>query len=89
MAAGTLAPWVTRSLADMTLSVCNMDIIVFLEKCFSINYNVSELKNHAIHILSKTSNIRHILVGNKKVNDSDIVGASSVAAASTTSLFST
>ena len=37
----------------------------------------------------KTSNIRRILVGNKIVDHSDVVGASPVGAASTTSSFST
>ena len=36
----------------------------------------------------KTSNIKHILLGNKIVDHSDIVGASPVGAAPTTSLFS-
>ena len=37
----------------------------------------------------KTSNIRHILVGNEIVNHSDVVGASPVGAAPTTSSFLT
>ena len=37
----------------------------------------------------KTSNIRRILVGNKIVDHSDVVGASPVGAAPTTSSFST
>ena len=37
----------------------------------------------------KTSNISHILVGNKIVDNSDVVGASPVGAAPTTSSFST
>ena len=37
----------------------------------------------------KTSNIRHTLVGNKIVDHSDVVGASPVGAAPTTSPFST
>ena len=37
----------------------------------------------------KVSNIRHILVGNKIVDHSDVVGASPVGAAPTTSSFST
>ena len=44
--------------------------------CESINYR-------------KTSNIRRNLVGNKTVDHSDVVGASPVGAAPTTSLFST
>ena len=37
----------------------------------------------------KTSNIRHTFVGNKVVDDSDVVGAWPVGAAPTTSSFST
>ena len=37
----------------------------------------------------KTSNISHTLVGNKIVDNSDVVGASPVSAAPTTSSFST
>ena len=37
----------------------------------------------------KTSNISRILVGNKIIDDSDVVGASPVGAAPTTSSFST
>ena len=37
----------------------------------------------------RVSNIRHILVGNKIVDHSDVVGASPVGAAPTTSSFST
>ena len=37
----------------------------------------------------KTSNISRTLVGNKIVDNSDVVGASPVGAAPTTSLFST
>ena len=44
--------------------------------------------NHMIGY-RKTSNIRRTLVGNKIVNHSDVVGASSVGAALTTSSFST
>ena len=40
-------------------------------------------------IYRKTSNIRHTLVANKIVDHSDVVGASSVGAAPTTSSFST
>ena len=37
----------------------------------------------------KTSNISHTLIGNKIVDNSDVVGASPVGAAPTTSSFST
>ena len=42
-----------------------------------------------IEIYRKTSNIRRTLVGNKIVDHSDVVGASPVGAAPTTSSFST
>ena len=40
-----------------------------------------------IGMYRQTSNLRHILVGNKLVDHSDIVGASPVGAAPTTSSF--
>ena len=40
-------------------------------------------------IYHQTSNISHILVGNKSVDHSDVAGASPVGAAPTTSPFST
>ena len=42
-----------------------------------------------MYIYRKTSNISRTLVGNKIVDNSDVVGASPVAAAPTTSSFST
>ena len=44
---------------------------------------------HSITIYRKVSNIRRTLVGNKIVDHSDVVGASPVGAAPTTSSFST
>ena len=49
-------------------------------------HNSSALKHWSYR---KTSNIRRILVGNKIVDNSDVVGASPVGAAPTTSSFST
>ena len=40
-------------------------------------------------VYHKTSNIRRTLVGNKIIDNSDVVGASPVGAAPTTSSFST
>ena len=48
-----------------------------------------EIKIIIKNIYCKTSNIRRILVGNKIVDHSDVVGASPVGAAPTTSQFST
>ena len=42
-----------------------------------------------IYIYRKTSNISHTFVGNKIVDNSDVVGASPAGAAPTTSSFST
>ena len=42
-----------------------------------------------VYIYRKTSNISRTLVGNKIVDNSDVVGASPVGAAPTTSSFST
>ena len=42
-----------------------------------------------MHDYRKTSNISHTLVGNKTADNSDVVGASPVGAAPTTSSFST
>ena len=44
---------------------------------------------YIIYIYRKTSNISHTLVGNKIVDNSDVVGVSPVGAAPTTSSFST
>ena len=41
-----------------------------------------------IHAYRKTSNISHTLLGNKIIDNSDVVGASPVGAAPTTSSFS-
>ena len=47
------------------------------------------MENPTSHTYRKTSNISHTLVGNKIVDHSDVVGASPVGAAPTTSSFST
>ena len=44
---------------------------------------------HLVHIYRQVSNIRRTLVGNGIVDHSDVVGASPVGAALTTSSFST
>ena len=55
--------------------IFNIDAII-LSRCFFVLYR-------------KTSNISRTLVGNKIVDNSDVVGASPVGAAPTTSSFST
>ena len=45
--------------------------------------------NHSNYVYRQVSNIRRTLVGNKFVDHSDVVGASPVGAAPTTSSFST
>ena len=47
------------------------------------------MTHKALHAYRKTSNISRTLVGNKIVDNSDVVGASPVGAAPTTSSFST
>ena len=67
---------------------------------FSIFFQIIDLDDWQIHVTKlkyfsyyltyrKTSNIRRTLVGNKIVDHSDVVGASPVGAAPTTSSFST
>ena len=50
---------------------------------------MSVMETSQINSYRKTSNIRRILVGNNIVDHSDVVGASPVGAALTTSSFST
>ena len=52
-----------------------------------LNYTNFQYVRFAIY--RKTYNIRRILVGNKIIDHSDVVGASPVGAAPTTSSFST
>ena len=58
-----------------------------------IMYKQGQLDIPAAHNLAvnyrKTSNISHTIVGNKIVDNSDVVGASPVGTAPTTSSFST
>ena len=54
-----------------------------------IEYNFVGLSLTIKHTCHQTSNISHTLVGNKLPDHSDVVGASPVSAASTTSSFST
>ena len=56
----------------------------FLSIIFSMRYVTPVCSEYR-----KTSNISRILVGNKIVDNSDVVGASPVGAAPTTSSFST
>ena len=72
-----------------------MDKCTWLEQNCLYNHNKTKHKqqNHArvLWALSyrKVNNIRRTLVGNKIVDHSDVVGASPVGAAPTTSSFST
>ena len=56
---------------------------------FCLYLNVLKLAQAKWHMYRKTSNISHTLVGNKIVDHSDVVGASPVGAAPTTSSVST
>ena len=79
----------------MILHIWNISI--WCDEYFQDNKTVSQdLDNELIkpwwnesHIYRKTSNIRPTLVGNNIVNHSDVVGASPVGAAATTSSFLT
>ena len=73
MAADALAPCITKSSADIDRVQGAISVFRNDRKC---NY-------------CKTSNISRILVGNKIVDNSDVVGASPVGTAPTTSSFST
>ena len=52
-------------------------------------WNLKLMTRNQIDTYSKTSNISRTLVGNEFVDNSDVVGASPVGAAPTTSSFST
>ena len=52
-------------------------------------YAINWGNNLGVPYYRKTSNINHTFVGNKIVDHSDVVGASPVGAAPTTSSFST
>ena len=52
-------------------------------------HELNDLSWNDYHTYCKTSNIRRTLVGNKIVDHSDVVGASPVGAAPTTSSFLT
>ena len=62
--------------------------LVVYRKTSDFHYNPS-LKCDPNNMYRKTSNISGTLAGNKIVDHSDVVGASPVGAASTTSSFST
>ena len=62
--------------------------------CVNVDPDLCHPLDMALHVLSHNeyclvSNIRRTLVGNKSVDHSDVVGASPVGAAPTTSSFST
>ena len=76
----------------------NFDVFFFASLQMVLKKNSGfavSLSRHDTHVTSlygicrKVSNIRRTLVGNKNVDHSDVVGASPVGAARTTSSFST
>ena len=71
-----LLPDGTKPSPESMLTLSSMDSMAFTWQQFSRQYR-------------KTSNIRRIVVGNKIVDHSDVVGASPVGIAPTTSSFST
>ena len=62
---------------------------MLINHSLDISFYSVKLWHHVITGYRKTSNISRTLLGNKIVDHSDVVGASPVGAASTTSSFST
>ena len=73
--------YITALKCDLYHQIISSNAIDYLDESWS--YMMKDLNYR------KTSNIRRTLVGNKIVNNSDVVGASPVGAAPTTSSFST
>ena len=73
----------TKELMDKYLS----HYFIIDDKWAHLNWKTYKLNNSAYY--RKVSNIRRTLIGNKIVDNSDVVGASLVGAAPTTSSLST
>ena len=71
------------------LPVPFMDPIWWLGDCFGQHWWCSDIGLECFYLYRQVSNIRRTLVGNKIVDNSDVVGASPVGAAPTTSSLST
>ena len=74
--------------AEINKSLLALKVIIALALSKFVHLVVCR-RNKLLAILCKTSNISRTLVGNKIVDNSDVVGASPVGAAPTTSSFST
>ena len=61
----------------------------FYLKCLKVFVQENAIENVLCRMYRQTSNIRRTLMGTKIVDHSDVVGASPVGAAPTTSSFST
>ena len=70
---------------------CMYTCICHIQHLYLTNFVTELFIIHAVHLETyrKTSNISRTLVGNEIVDNSDVVGASPVGAAPTTSSFST
>ena len=67
-----------------------MSSSMYRRTMFSLNFHIiNHGENPQLSSYCQISNIRRTLVGNKIVDQSDVVGASPVGAAPTTSSFST
>ena len=81
--------WTVRSHGQSLTrrDVIDIKIISFLRSTDEKSKQTNKQKQNKAY--RQVSNIRHTLVGNKMVDHSDVVGASPVGAARTTSSFST
>ena len=82
------------NLDERWIKILNFSLNKLHMKILSIWQNLTKLKKRLLHLVSfrlyhQVSNIRRTLVSNKIVDHSDVVGASPVGAAPTTSSFST
>ena len=85
---GRIALNLTRPNVDLP-SIISGGIYIFIGNASNINRQMFEIYIFKINTYRKTSNISRTLVGSKIVDNSDVVGASPVGAAPTTSSFST
>ena len=71
------------------VGICQLLGMKYLDSDFLIDFSSILRTSNLIDIYRQVSNIRRTLVGNKIVDNSDVVGASPVGAAPTTSSLST
>ena len=89
----TRPQWVNFYFIDITTVLWFLHILgptgILFMHCLLSDISICIYGPLGIFICCKTSNINHTLVGNEIVDHSDVVGASPVGAATTTSSFST